>query len=84
MLCESLHRGLYFGELYNGHINMVHQLGNLGILIDYGDNKPDSVLQHHVRKQGHYIWQDYLVGGQPVTAPVDVNCLSPGEYQLRP
>jgi len=62
---------------------MVHQLGHLGILIDYGDNKPGSVLQHHILKSGRYIWQDYLVDGQPVTAPVDVNSLPPGEYQLR-
>ena len=62
---------------------MVHQLGHLGILIDYGDNKTGSVLQHQIRKHGGYIWQDYLVDGQPVTAPVDVNSLPPGEYQLR-
>lgn len=63
---------------------MVHQLGHLGILIDYGDNKPGSILQHQIRKHDRYFWQDYLVDGQPVAAPVDVNTLPPGEYQLRP
>ena len=63
---------------------MVHQLGDLGILIDYGCNEPGSVLQHQIRKDGRYIWQDYLVDGQPLTAPGDVKSLPPGEYQLRP
>ena len=63
---------------------MVHQLGHLGILIDYGDKKTGSVLQHQIRKHGRYIWQDYLVDGRPVTAPFDVNSLPPGEYQLLP
>lgn len=63
---------------------MVHQLGHLGILIDYGDNQPGSVLQHQVRENGRYTWQDYLVDGQPLTSPVDVHSLPPGEYQLRP
>ena len=62
---------------------MVHQLGHLGILIDYGNNIPGSVLQRQVRENGRYIWQDYLVDGQPLTAPVDVTVLPPGEYQLR-
>ena len=62
---------------------MVHQLGHLGILIDFGDNKTGSVLQHQIRKHGRYFWQDYLLDGQPVTAPVDVKSLPPGEYQLR-
>ena len=62
---------------------MVHQLGHLGILIDYGSNTPGSVLQHQVRENGRYIWQDYLVNGQHLTVPVDVNSLPPGEYQFR-
>ena len=63
---------------------MVAQLGHLGILIDYGNNEPGSVLQHQVRENGRYIWQDYLVDGQPLTAPVDIHSLPSGEYQLRP
>ena len=63
---------------------MVHQLGHLGILIDYGSNIASSVLQRQIRENGRYIWQDYLVDGQPVTAPIDVNSLPPGEYKLRP
>ena len=42
------------------------------------------VLQHQVRENGRYTWQDCLVDGQPLTSPVDVHSLPPGEYQLRP
>ena len=62
---------------------MVHQLGHLGILIDYGSNIPGSILQRQVRENGRYTWQDYLVDGQPLTTPIDVKTLPPGEYQLR-
>lgn len=62
---------------------MVHQLGELGIRIDYGNNKPGSVLQRQIHESGRYIWQDYLVDGQLLTAPVDVKSLPPGEYQLK-
>jgi len=61
---------------------MVHQLGHLGILIDYGNNEPGSVLQHQILEDGHYTWQDYLQDDEPITAPVDVNSLPPGEYRL--
>jgi hypothetical protein len=61
---------------------MVHQLGHLGILIDYGNNTPGSVLQHRSNKGGDFIWQDYTVDGKPVTAPIDVKSLPPGVYRL--
>lgn len=63
---------------------MVHQLGDLGILIDFGRKEPGSILQHRIFKNGRYIWQDYVVDGQPLTAPFNVKSLPPGEYQLRP
>jgi hypothetical protein len=63
---------------------MVHQLGHLGIFIDYGSNIPGSVLQRQVRENGRYTWEGYLVDGQPLTAPIDVKSLPPGEYQLKP
>jgi hypothetical protein len=61
---------------------MVHQLGDLGILIDYGKDKPGSVLQHQTPEGRSYTWQDYLVDGKPLTAPIDVKSLPPGEYRL--
>jgi hypothetical protein len=57
---------------------MILQAGDLGILIDFGDNLPGSVLQ---RKEGGK-WRDYEVDRRTVTAPIDVNSLPPGEYRL--
>ena len=68
MLCESLHFGLYFDELRGGYGYMVHLLGNLGILIDYGSNEPGSILQHQIHKGRHYVWQDFLVDGNRLIA----------------
>jgi hypothetical protein len=61
---------------------MVHQLGELGIVIDYGGNKPGSVLQHQVFNGRNDSWQNYLVEGKPLSPPVDINSLPPGEYRL--
>jgi len=61
---------------------MVHQIGDLGILIDYGNNKPGAVLQHQNVEGTHYRWRDYLVDSKPVTAPIDIKTLPPGEYRL--
>lgn len=61
---------------------MVHQLGDLGILIDFGKNKPGSVLQYQVTDGRYISWQDYLVDGMPLTAPIDIKSLPPGEYRL--
>jgi len=63
---------------------MVHLLGNLGILIDYGSNEPGSILQHQIHKGRHYVWQDFLLDGNRLIAPVDVKSLPPGEYRLVP
>ena len=41
-------------------------------------------LQYRDVERGQIVWRDYTVDGQPITAPVDVNSLPPGEYQLRP
>jgi hypothetical protein len=61
---------------------MVHQIGDLGILIDYGENKPGSVLQHNVLEGPSFVWQAYTINGKPVTEPIDVKSLPPGEYRL--
>ena len=58
---------------------MIHAAGDLGILIDFGDNQPGAILQ---RKEKGY-WRDYLVDGKPVTNPFDVESLPRGWYRLR-
>ena len=63
---------------------MIHDLGDLGIRIDYLSKDPGAVLQRRVIKDGRKVWQDCLVDGQPLTAPIDVKSLPPGDYQLKP
>ena len=58
---------------------MIYSAGDLGIEIDFGTDKPGAILQ---RKDKGY-WHDYLVDGEPVTNPFDVETLPPGWYQLR-
>ena len=58
---------------------MMYQAGDLGLLIDFGQSKPGSVLQR--RKNGQ--WQDYLVDGEVIRYPYDVDQLRPGEYRFK-
>ena len=62
---------------------MIHAAGDLGVLIDFGDNWPGSILQ---RREGWLcdVWRDYLIGGKKVTAPIDIETLPAGEYRLVP
>ena len=58
---------------------MMYQAGDLGLLVDFGDSQPGSVLQRKTKGE----WQDYLVDGEPVRYPYDVDQLSPGEYRFK-
>jgi hypothetical protein len=58
---------------------MIYSAGDLGIEIDFGSDQPGAVLQ---RKEKGY-WRDYLVDGESVTNPFDVEMLPPGRYRLR-
>ena len=51
---------------------------DLGIEIDFGSDQPGAILQ---RKDEGY-WNDYLVDGEPVANPFDVETLPPGFYRL--
>ena len=63
---------------------MIHAAGDLGILIDYGDNVPGAVLQRaSITFPSASGWQDYIVDGKTVTAPIDIESLPPGFYRLR-
>jgi hypothetical protein len=57
---------------------MIYSAGDLGIEIDFGPDKPGAILQ---RKEKGYL-HDYLVDGEPVVNPVDVEMLPPGFYRL--
>jgi hypothetical protein len=52
------------------------------INIDLGNDEPGMILQREYREGGFRVWRDYMVGGEVVTAPVDVNALPWGKYQL--
>ena len=60
---------------------MFWSAGELGIEIDFGllYKELGAVVQ---RKERGY-WHDYLVDGQSVTNPFDVETLVPGWYRLR-
>ena len=51
---------------------------DLVIEIDFGTDKPGDILQ---RKEKGY-WCDYLVDGEPVTNPFDVESFPPGFNRL--
>ncbi len=57
---------------------MVILSGDNGIIFDNGNNAPGATLQRLERGE----WIDYLIGGEPVFAPVDVQRLQQGEYRL--
>ena len=59
--------------------NVIWSARNLGIEIDFGNDKPGAILQRKENDGYH----DYLVDGQPVTNPFDVETLPPGWYRLR-
>ncbi len=58
---------------------MMYSAGDLGIEIDLRRNQPRAILQ---RKEKGY-WHDYLVDGEPVVNPFDVESLPAGWYRLR-
>jgi hypothetical protein len=57
---------------------MIYSEGDLGVQIDLGPDKPGMVIQ---RKDKGY-WRDYLIDGEPVVNPFDVETLPPGWYRL--
>jgi hypothetical protein len=52
---------------------------DLVIEIDFGNDMPGAILQ---RKEKGY-WHDYLVDGEPVVNPFDLEMLALGYYRLR-
>jgi hypothetical protein len=57
---------------------LIYSAGDLGIEIDFESDKPGAIPQ---RKEKGY-WHDYLVDGESVTNPFDVETLVPGWYRL--
>ena len=53
---------------------MIWSAGDLGIEIDFGSNQPGAILQRN-EENGY---QDFLVDGELVTNPIDVEVLPLG------
>jgi len=58
---------------------MILSAVDLVIEIDFGSDQPGAILQRKEKGHGH----DYLVNGEPVVNPFDVETLVPGVYRLR-
>jgi hypothetical protein len=58
---------------------MIYSAGDLCVEIGFGPDQPSAILQR--KDKGH--WHDYLVDGEPVTNPFDVEMLPPRFYRLR-
>lgn len=57
---------------------MVILAGNLGVQLDTGSNRPGAVLQRLEAGE----WTDVEIDGKPVTWPVQLEQLKPGQYRL--
>lgn len=57
---------------------MFLSLRKLGVEIDLGSNAPGASLQ---RNDGG-LWYYYMIDGEPVVNPFDVEKLPPGHYRL--
>ena len=57
---------------------MFYSIGELGVEIDLGHNAPGTILQ---RNDGG-LWYYYMIDGERVVNPFDVDKLPPGHYRL--
>jgi hypothetical protein len=48
-------------------MQIIHAAGDLGLLIDYGDNQSGSILRRSENPFGD-VWRDYEVDGEQITA----------------
>ena len=73
--------GLIIGILDQWHNRpMIYSAGDLGVEIDFGPNQPGGAIRQRKEKDH---WHDYLVDGEPVVNPFNVETLPPGRYRLR-
>ena len=81
-ICRAGHTSIKGPARNWGHwhnVLMIYSAGDLGIEIDLGSDEPGSILQRYAIDG----WKDYLIDGEPVISPVDVNALPSGQYRLR-
>ena len=52
------------------------------LYIDLGRDEPGMTLQYRNVESGYIVWRDYLIDGEVVTSPVDIDGLPVGGYRL--
>ena len=50
--------------------------------IDLGRDEPGMTLQYRNLERGFIVWRDYVVDGEQVLSPVDIDELPAGRYRL--
>ena len=53
------------------------------LYIDLGKDEPGMTLQYRDAEDGYIVWRDYLVDGELVKSPVDIDKPSADAYRLR-
>ena len=57
-------------------------MGLFGVTLADAAHEPGMVLQREYREGRLMVWSDYLVDGEPVLSPVDIETLPVGKYRL--
>jgi len=52
------------------------------VQIDLGKDETGMILQREYREGGYRVWRDYLVDGEVVKSPIDIEILPWGKYRL--
>ena len=52
------------------------------VSIDLGKDEPGMTLQYRDAECGYIVWRDYIVDGEIVKSPVDLDALPVGVYRL--
>ena len=53
-----------------------------GFWINLGKDEPGMTLQYRDVERGYIIWRDYMVDGEVVKSPGDIDALPFGKYRL--
>ena len=52
------------------------------ISIDLGRDEDGLTLQYRNVERGRIVWRDYMIDGETVKSPVDIDALPFGDYRL--
>ena len=54
-----------------------------GVWIDLGKDEPGMTLKYRDVEGGYIVWRDYLVDGEVVKSPVDIEKLPSGRFRYK-